>query len=335
MRKVIAIFLSLVFVLSLCGCKSEDKAEPEETSSKVSSDEPFTLFPAESVGNFEVTDKAVVCFGDSITESMGMKTGYRYPQQLQANISNQYRVFNAGVGGEKSYAIMSRANAIDFYLISDITFKAGEDRVLLDDKFFKVDEENGEIKYNAMGFELETQNVIIGEKAFKIVRDADKKRYLVRTDTSSELTLKGGTKCRFDYSQYFDKIYCAVVLMGANDGGDSVVNAEFLIENYKKMEQICENFIAIVPFYGEDYSAEFEAAFGNKALNIRKYFVTDAAKDYDVTLTEMDNYLASKNIIPATFNYENKRKDCHLNELGYKILADQVYKKGVELGYWK
>ena len=32
---------------------------------------------------------------------------------------------------------------------------------------------------------------------------------------------------------------------------------------------------------------------------------------------------------------KNRLLKIALNELGYKILADQVYKKGVELGYWK
>lgn len=31
----------------------------------------------------------------------------------------------------------------------------------------------------------------------------------------------------------------------------------------------------------------------------------------------------------------NRHKEAHLNSLGYKIMADLVYKKGVELGYWK
>ena len=112
-------------------------------------------------------------------------------------------------------------------------------------------------------------------------------------------------------------------------------NAEVLIEKYKKLTALNENYIVIVPFHSEDFSAEFTAAFGDKALNVRDYFMHQAHKDYGVTLSKLDGYCIKKDMIPGTYNYEGERGDYRLNEIGYKILGDLVYKKGQELGYWK
>lgn len=49
-------------------------------------------------------------------------------------------------------------------------------------------------------------------------------------------------------------------------------------------------------------------------------------------------FMACKNnaaSAPETSQSPSSNTDVHLNDAGYKILADLVYKKGVSLGYWK
>ena len=58
-------------------------------------------------------------------------------------------------------------------------------------------------------------------------------------------------------------------------------------------------------------------------------------EDYEVDLSEKDQDLVAKGRIPSMYFYKDNENDCHLNEKGYKVLGEQVYKKGVELGYWK
>ncbi len=330
--------VSMLFSLAACGQRNGNDDKKGVSSMYVPTkpeSERFKLLPAELPQEFENKGKVIVCWGDSITESMAMPEGYRYPQQLQGSIDAQYKVINAGVGGERSDAILSRANAIEFGLTADVVFAKGETTKNLDREMFKVIGGDN-IIYQGFGFGLPMENVIIDGKPYtfecKTGTDYGFCTYILKRTSTESLTIKAGTKVRFDYSKFYDSVHCNIVLMGANDGERG---AEFIIEKYKKLEAQNPNFIAIIPFWGDDLTKEFKAAFGDKALDIRNYMMTQAHIDYDVTLTELDGYCIKKGMIPGTYNYQNKRGDCHLNELGYKILADRVYKKGVELGYWK
>ncbi len=337
MKRIMSIILCLSLSFLFVGCA--DKKDKEEVSSVNSSSKPesekFKLKAAAIPDSFENEGSVIVCWGDSITESMAMPQGYRYPQQLQDSIGADYKVINAGVGGERSDAILSRANAIEFGLTNDVVFKKGETEKALDREMFRVTDGDN-IIYQDFGFELPMKNVIIGGNKYtfecKTGESYGNCTYILKRTSSEPLTIKAGTRVEFDYSQYYDKIYCNVILMGANDGERG---ADFIINKYKKLAEKNPNFIAIIPFWGDDVSEEFKAAFGDKALDIREYMMTQAHIDYDVELTKLDGYCIKKGMIPGSYNYENKRGDCHLNQLGYKILADKVYEKGVELGYWE
>ena len=340
MKKLITFLLvfSMIFCFAGCG-KTNSDSENADSASNTHNDNltgGSKLQAADKFTSFKNNEKVpIICWGDSITESMGMQDGYRYPQQLQGDLKGAYKVINAGVGGEKSAAILSRANAVDFVLSNDIVFKEGEIKTKIGTKCFSLTD-GTEIQYKGFGQELRTKSVIIGGENYTLEVDNsngynDIFYYIIRTDTSAK-TLKKGTEVKFDYSDVFDKSYCNVMLMGANDGD---IPIDKLIENYKKLTEKSDRYIVIIPFYGTDYSKEFTEAFGKNAINAREYFINNAAKDYNIELTEMDEYCIKKNIIPTKFTYENKKGDCHLNEYGYKIIADLVYKKGVELGYWE
>ncbi len=278
--------------------------------------------------------KIVVCWGDSITEGMGMQYGTDYPTRLQELLGDNYKVINAGVSGETSTAIMSRANAIPICLTNDITFPAGKSYITLSRDLFSTTD--GEvIYYRAWGNKLPFKTVIIGGVEYDMLgwgKNAGTTFNLYRKgDTSSALTIPAGTSASFDYSEYFDEIYCNVMLVGANDGGPSV---DTLITKYTQLAATAQNSLMIIPHYDTDYSAEFKAAFGTKALDIRSYFMTDAAADYGFTLNSNDNSLIAQGHVPNLFNYNLEAKNCHLNELGYQALANQLYKQGKLNNYW-
>ena len=366
MKKFLSLFMCVILLLTLVGCGGQPSNPPDNNkqdvstnsstnsdlssnsssnlssdtntnSSSVSSDTKFKLEGAKSVTKFNNPNVVVACWGDSLTEGMAMARCYTYPQQLQASIGSQYRVINAGVGGEKADAILSRANAIEICFREDVTFAKGEKQCTLAlTSFATVD---GEIlTYKGFGNELSLNDVLIDGKSytlqFKNSEEPEERAfYLIRKDASSELTIPAGAKVKFDYSSKYSKIHCNIILIGANDGE---LSAEALIEKYNKLIALNKNYIAIVPYYSEvNVAKEFKEAFGDKALDLRDYFLNQADKDYDVELSGMDTYCIKKGIVPISYTYKNKRGDCHLNELGYKIFADQVYKKGVELGYWK
>ena len=288
------------------------------------------------------SDKVVICFGDSITEGMGMKIGEHYPSVLGEYLSSQYRVINAGVGGENSYTISARANALEFTVTSDMVFEAGVKEVVSNWEIFSgINGELMRLRYGYMGNGLSIGKLIIDGKSYtlryKAGKDEPSAQYILgRSNADEKVVISKGTKVKFDYSSIYkeDKLHCVVILIGANDRGE--VSIDELIERYKAIAKTADNFIALIPHYDTDYTAQFEAAFGNKCVNLREYCLNeDIYKKYGIKKTQRDQQLAKEGEMPASLTYNFVPRDCHLNATGYKILADLVYEKGVELGYWK
>ncbi len=350
MKRILAIILCLCLVLGLCACggKTENPDEQGETSNNgaqtsgdVSNGGSNVDSNGEQTGNQPSNDKTLInlenagvilCFGDSITEGMQVDKANNYPSILQKNLGEQIKVINGGVSGEDSNTIMSRANAIEFTTAKDIIFSAGQSEVELDARFFMT-ADGGEIRYRygKTGNELSSKNVIIDGKAYTLTGKGEDKYSISRQDSSAALTIKKGAKAKFDYGSVYDKVYCTIVLMGAND---SNLTADQLIERYKKIAATSERFIALIPHYGADNTEKFEAAFGNATVNLREYCKEEVWSAYNLEKTSKDDYYISGGNLSAKFVLGGKKGDCHLSELGYKILGDLVYKKGVELGYW-
>ena len=280
----------------------------------------------------------VICFGDSITEGMGMAYENNYPSILRRKLEGQIKVINAGVSGETSNSIMSRANAIEFTVTNDITFKEGQCEAVLNRKLFST-MDGGEIcyRYSVFGKDLPLTNVVIDGVPYKMRFEAgndgeDSHKYiLARSDASSVLTIQKGARVQYDYSKFFDKRYCTVLLMGAND---SNVGVDELIARYKKIAALSEKFIAIIPHYSTDHTEKFTEAFGNATVSVREYCKEKVWVDFKLQKDETDEQYISEGILSPKFVYQGKKGDCHLSQLGYEILAKLVYEKGVELGYW-
>ncbi len=338
--KVISFIMVLALTVTLCAACGNDSDKPEnstDSSSSESAKEKFELTHAKPFVSFENEGKAVVCWGDSLTEGMSMASGYTYPQQLQGDLNGQYKVINAGVSGENSNTISARANIIQAVLTNDIVFDKGKSSVELDREFLST--VGGEkLVFKGFGNSLPFDKIVIDGQTFMITfkngEHWDEGIYtVVREKTDTKLTLKKGTEIKLDYTGKYDSVYCNVILMGANDSG---VSTEELINRYRKLGSSSDKNIYIIPYYTEqDVAAEFKAAFGDNALNMRDYFVNHAHKDYDLEVTKLDKWCIKKGKVPATFCLDNNKDDCHLSSIGYKVMADQVYKTGVKLGYWK
>ena len=363
-KRIFALTLSLILMIgafSACGDKNNTGSVSSDSSSSTiasssdssvsssasvssttsSSSKKFVLTGAKEITKFDNSKDVIICWGDSITESMAMVDAYRYPAQLQGNIGSQFKVINAGVSGETSNEISSRANLVDIELTNSITFPKGVNSVELTREFASV--KGGEVlQYKGFGRDLAMTDLVIGGKNYKMsVRNGevyDEGIYtLTRTDASQALTLPKGATVKYDYNDKFESIYCNVILMGAND---KKVPIPELIERYRRLGSSSKKNIYIIPYYYKDdadgsITKQFKDAFGDQALDLRDYFVNHAHEDYDVEKTELDKYCIKKNQVPVTFCYQNKRDECHLSSIGYKVMADQVYKLGVKLGYWK
>lgn len=299
----------------------------------------YTTTAAKKITTFENPDDTVIiCWGSSLIEGMKMSEGYSFPAQLQANLNGQFKVINAGVSGETSTTVTARANAIDAFLAEDIVFEKGQSSIELQRDFLYA--ANGhDIIFKGFSKSLPFKKINIGTQSFKVIYKAGKTwdtgtYTIVRDSENAKLTLKKGTKVSFDYSDKYKNNYCNVILMGGNDG--TVGTPEFITENYGKIGATSDKNIYIIQWNVTDEKRQaLKDAFGEQALDPLDYMVNNAMDDYGMIPTEIDSYCVKKNIVPSSFHLNNDRFDVHLNELGYKVLADLVYKKGVELGYWK
>ena len=195
------------------------------------------------------------------------------------------------------------------------------------------------VKYELIETKDGTQNPWGHYSTFKLKRTGD---------TSKELTLAAGTQVTYDYSAYYTKADVGIVLYGANGYyfdayNNDATKKQALISQFKQMSATADNMLYIIPyFWSIDLTPEFVEAFGedaNKLIHIREYLRDDAFEDYDIIPTEKDlYYINEKNLTPYCFmatQPTDNSYDCHMSQLGYKILADLIYKQGVELGYWK
>lgn len=340
LKRILAILLclTLVFTLSACGESGSNEQTGTQTGGESSSaGDTSTSDKGGEISNGGTTVDlsnagVILCFGDSITEGMSMGKEYPYPTQLQRNLGEQIKVVNGGVSGETSATIMARANVIDVELKNDISFAAGQSEVELEARFFvAADGEEIRLRYGKLGNELDASKVIIDGKTYTLKGSGEDKYLVTRADAAAALTLKKGAKVKFDYSSIYDKVYCTIVLMGANDNDLSV---DELIARYKKIAAMSDKFIAIIPHYGTDYTKEFTEAFGNATVNLREYCKEDVWKDYSLEKDKKDEYYMQGGNLSPKFSLDGNKGDCHLSALGYKVLAKLIYDKGVELGYW-
>lgn len=284
-------------------------------------------------------EDVIICFGDSITEGMGMKRPDAYPGVLGSLLEGQFTVLNAGVGGENSYTICSRANALPFTVKEEIIFEKGESEYLSDAYIFQgIHGEKIRYRYGVFGRNLPLSKIFIDGKlyTFRIDRTDHEEtdRYvIVRDDTTERLVIPVGAPIKYDYSEVYDYCYCTVLLQGANDGDMPI---DIIIDRYKKIASLNERFIALIPHYrGDETAKKFYDVFGENCVNLRKYCLNEYWKDYAQKKSETDRECIQKGKMPPHFTYKNNVGDCHLNEIGYRVLAHLVYKKGIELGYWK
>lgn len=285
-------------------------------------------------------DNVVICYGDSITEGMAMKREDAYPGVLGGHLDGQFTVLNAGVGGENSYTICSRANALPFTVTEEVVFEKGEyEYTSVYTIFSGINGQVMKYRYACMGRDLPITHPIIGSKKYTLRCDRvgveENDKYVLRRENADEREIIPiGTLIKFDYSEIYDYCHCAILLQGANDDGTFPINE--LIERYKKIDAQHDRFIAIIPHYSGDETAKlFYENFGNRCVDLREYCKEQYWIDYNVKKEQEDIECLNNGILSSRFTFKNNRSDCHLNEEGYKVLGDLVYKKGIELGYWK
>ena len=128
-----------------------------------------------------------------------------------------------------------------------------------------------------------------------------------------------------------------IILMGTNGQWR---NIDELIDTHKKMIEHTDRYIIVsepkilnasgtVPSR-EEYNQRMTMAFGKNYLNARDYIIKYGMDDLGLTKTEDDINRISQNLTPMSLMFDGT----HYNNYGLTLLAQCIYRKGQELGYW-
>lgn len=287
----------------------------------------------------------ILCWGDSITHGMGMDADKKYPSVLQQLIGEGYKVYNGGASGEKSYTIAARQGAYEVYLDKDIVFDAGVSKVYIGEPYDQCMElaDGTKIGISKWGdpfkSELTVSKVYINGEQYRFYDAGVGSFYLERSDATEALTLAKGSLVEFESQRMQQGSFVEIFYVGANDGISSTEeNITYLINRYKDMIERHgnDNYIVIVPQWDAGFSEAFKEEFGDKAVDIRLEMCSRDLSTVGLVPTEDDLALQNRGIIPTALKYNNDPTDSlHLNEYGYKMMANIIYERGVGLGYWK
>lgn len=301
-------------------------------------------------GKEETSNKLIVtCFGDSMTEGMGVAESARYPTILQGLIGDKYLVQNAGDRGELTTDIMARQGGMPIYTNKTITFEEGAKQVQIGvatDRGFVAEDGRNLAWTSPFGRDLLLDKVTINGATYRIKfenyvhgsKRAD--TYLVREGGASSLkkvTIPEGSKAIFEVASVSKSNYCDIYFMGFN-GGYS--NVDELVSQYQKMIQYRGNdrYIIVIPYNQWDKTAniamynKFKAAFGNHAVDFVGYLNNGGMEAQGFTPTAEDKEYIAAGIVPLSLRLSPGKGDIHLNANGYKILAQAIYEHGRKVG---
>lgn len=271
------------------------------------------------------TPRKILCWGDSVTEGMGMPRGKDYPARLQALLGPDFEVFNSGDGGENSVTIPVRQGAVPITTAAPVVFPAGVSSVRIGDagdNGFRTPS-GDKIKLTfALGRQIPVNPVRLGDADFSLsFRDfrwntatnpISYTLWLARDAAASEeaLEIPAGTPAKFASTDAAPGAYCEIFFVGANGGWDGKA-AKLVAQLREMVARRGEDrpYLVIVPYwksFSQEQKDEFKAAFGRHAVE----FPVEDALCY------------------------REKLNVHLNERGYALLAELLFARGAELGYW-
>ena len=279
------------------------------------------LLPAFVMSAAQPGPKTVLCWGDSITEGMAMPRGRDYPGRLQALLGAGWKVLNSGDGGEDAVTIPARQGAFPLELSAPVVFPEGARTVKLGDAADNGirTADGGRISLTAaLGREIPANPVRIGGRDYRLSFEGfrwntptNRIMYtlnLSRADAGPAETIPAGTPAVFASAAAAPSAACEIYLMGANGGWNGDVGR--LISLHRAM--IARRgerapYLVIEPYWLPAKLREaFRAAFGPHLVPFA----------------------------PTVEQCFRKRRDVHLNEEGYELLAKAVFARGRDLGYW-
>nr|DAY66131.1 MAG TPA: GDSL-like Lipase/Acylhydrolase family [Caudoviricetes sp.] len=302
----------------------------------------------------------VYCIGDSLT--MGAITdgehawenGYSYPAKLQDRLGKVYNVVNLGIGGEGTETINARmcgfiatsenAKATELMIPADASTKVK----------IKISAYN---RRNIIPFKQESNALTFGsESAINPciiggikgnISLENGEYYFTRSESGNAKSLYYEQFVSTKALRTINKSDTLIFWCGQNDLYAGAKNVEMTdietvpnrIDNMIRTFD-CKNYIIIGNIAtNENQVANTNAVklnelqserYGNHFVDAKYLLINYGLQAVGITPTEQDMIDIANNRVPTSLRCD----EIHLNEKGYSYVANIVYLKGVELGYW-
>ncbi len=306
----------------------------------------------------------VACWGDSLTQGKhdlfdngdirdttgtAQKTGEKttsYPDELAKLID--YTVYNMGVGGETATTIAARQGALDILTTETFIIPASVSAVDID---FKASNggtviprgvnSGGWSPCTIAGVEGKLYVAAGGNAPYQIT-----KATFTRTAAGDAVVVPAGTKIIPEAHKMDADIN--IFFEGTNGGwtpahttvnDNSDADCEALVELIKL--QIAETgkskYIVVGLTWGytnanDNINNHLREAFGEHFLDLKAYLASEQAlADAGITPTQEDLARIAGGHVPTSLIFSD---GVHFTSKGYELVAQQVYKKMVALGYY-
>ncbi len=302
----------------------------------------------------------IVCWGDSLTAGMGAQK-VNYPMELEAlisqnitetfNLSSKIKedykylvnkfdhtlsvpVVNMGAVGDTTNATLGRAGVVPFVLAEDITIPVGRSNVEI-----KLQSENGSevapMRYTDLGMESVTISGIKGKIEISQASQTSVhyKYYFKRDVEGNSQDVPAGTIVKTSGSEAYND-HIPIIFIGATGGWET--SYELVMENRGMVSGHNKYIIIGLPTGTASSRKNLEDAmvkeFGDNYINLREYLCTDGLTDAGLTPTAEDLACMAEGTVPISLRAE--ADNGHLNDIGYTLLANLVYERMDDLGYF-
>lgn len=284
----------------------------------------------------------IVCYGDSLTEGVGVSSTYAYPAVLQRLITDGKTVTNYGLGGKKTAMIAFYQGGLPVYM-NPVTLPANA--VATDCSLF-TQEGYQIVAEDSGGIPGWLNPVYLAGVKSWINENGSHNGYVVQSETDVDVPVKRPIKVN-PACMTRDKIL--VVWAGSNDAPtldtiDDIINLEKqMITHNGNDKYIVVGLTAkyVMPEV-ERVNEKLARVFGEHFLDIRRYMVSPiydkngdviscyALEDYNIAPTAQDIADIENGEIPESLRTDS----IHGTEEFYDCVAKMVYDKGIDLGYW-
>ncbi len=264
----------------------------------------------------------VLCWGDSMSQG--------YPKNLRA-IATGVSVRSYSAGGDTAEHIAMKQGGLALYA-APFTIPAEKTAVLvplLDYKYQPV------ISMADLGGVGLTPAYIAGVKGALYYRDGDQ-YYFEREEAGEEVRVERLT--RVVSSAMCDRRTedIHIIYSGANNAYKTGDASELIKTQSSMLEYADTDKYIIIGFAGHRdkdslvaFNKSLEDHYGEHFLDFSSYLLSDGFKDAGIEPTEEDLRNIADGRLPESF----RRDEVHGNDLFDRLLAEQIYKKLIELGY--